>query len=180
MALLILLIPLMPAWSQDLGKATLPRIEAAFLRNFARYVTWPPQAFADDSSPWHICILGSDPFGEVLDETLRGRTEQGRPFVVVRTENPAETRSCHIIYVAVRGGESRRAVFADLANRPVLTVGDTPGFLQEGGIIRFQVSDHVEFAVNLDRANSASLKIPTKMLEVAQEIHENGVVRRRP
>jgi hypothetical protein len=180
LSLLTILLLATPTWGQDAGKATPPRIEAAFLRNFARYVTWPPQAFADDRSPWRICILGNDPFGDVLDETLRGRTEQGRPFVVVRTESPAETRPCHVVFMAVHGGDSRRAALAELANRPVLTVSDAPAFLQEGGMIRFQVSDHVEFAVNLDRTNSASLRIPTKMLEVAQEVLENGIARRRP
>jgi len=51
--------------------------------------------------------------------------------------------------------------------------------LREGGIIRFQVSDRVEMDVNLDQARSASLKIQTKMLEVAHEVLENGVVRSR-
>ena len=64
------------------------------------------------------------------------------------------------------------------ANRPVLTVGDAPTFLQEGGIIRFHVSDRVGISVNLDRANLVAVKIPANVLEVSQEVVENGVVRR--
>jgi hypothetical protein len=176
--LLFLLLPALVA-GEEVARATPSRIEAAFLRNFAHYVAWPPQAFADEHAPWRICVLGGDPFGDVLDDTFNGRAEQGRSFVIVRTDNLADLSSCHVAYVAHRGSDSRHAALAGLANRPVLTVGDAPAFLQEGGIIRFQVTDHVEFAVNLDRANAASLKIPTKMLEVAHEIIENGVVRRR-
>ena len=154
-------------------------VEAAFLRNFAHYVSWPTQAFADDRTPWRVCVFGGDPFGEVLEDTLRGRTEQGRSFVVHRAASLAELRPCHVAFIATAAAEGRRAALADLANRPVLTVGDAPAFLQEGGIIRFQVTDHVEFGVNLDGAGAASLKIPTKMLEVAQEVVENGAVRRR-
>lgn len=155
------------------------RVEAAFLRNFAHYVAWPPQAFADDKASWRVCIIGDDPFGGTLEATLQGRTEQGRTFIVQRLDNIAELKSCHLAYIAFRTAESRRAALSELANRPVLTVGSAPDFLQEGGIVRFQVSDHVEFAVNLDRANSASLRIPAKVLEVAHEVVENGVVRRR-
>ncbi|MBI4998481.1 MAG: YfiR family protein [Rhodocyclales bacterium] len=160
-------------------QANPPRVEAAFLRNFAHYITWPEHAFANDQSPWRICVLGGDPFGDVLDDTLRGRTEQGRPFEVVRTNAPADMSTCQIVFIAYRGSTSRRAALAELKDRPVLTVGDAPEFLQEGGMIRFQVADHVEFGVNLDRTRSASLKIQTRMLEVAHEVVENGVARRR-
>ena len=167
------------AVAQEQARANPPRVEAAFLRNFAHYVTWPEHAFANDQSPWRVCVLGSDPFGAVLDDTLRGRKEQGRHFEIARADNLAELASCQIVFVAYRGSASRRTALAELKNRPVLTVGDAPDFLQEGGMIRFQVSDHVEFGVNLDRTRSASLKIQTRMLEVAHEVVENGVARNR-
>lgn len=156
-----------------------PRIEAAFLRNFAHYVSWPANAFADERSPWRVCIIGDDPFGDILDETLRGRQEQGRAFLIVRGDAAASVRSCHLVYVAHSSVEQRRKVLAEAANRPVLTIGATESFLDEGGIIRFQVSDRVNFAIDLDHAGSASLKVPTKMLEVAHEVVEHGSVRKR-
>lgn len=161
------------------GKADPTRVEAAFLRNFAHYVTWPVAAFADEHAPWQICILGNDPFGKVLDETLKGRTEQGRAFVVNRVADTRSLPSCQVAYIGFSSSESRRAALAELARRPVLTVGNAPGFLQEGGMIRFQVSDQVGFGINLDRTNAAALKVPTKVLEVAREIIENGTRRAR-
>jgi hypothetical protein len=56
-------------------------------------------------------------------------------------------------------------------------VGDAPDFLQEGGIIQFQIEDRVEMSINLDQARSASLAIQTKMLEVSRNVVENGVVK---
>ena len=167
------------AAGEEFATAKPSEVEAAFLRNFARYVTWPAHVFAEDSSPWKICILGRDPFGEVLEKTFKGRTEQGRTFEIFRADTLAELPSCHIVFVAYKDDARRRAALTGLKNRPVLTVADASGFLQEGGIIRFQVSDRVGMDVNLDQARSASLKIQTKMLEVAHEVVENGVVRRR-
>jgi hypothetical protein len=167
------------AAGQELVAVNPNKVEAAFLRNFAHYVTWPANAFAADRSPWRICILGSDPFGEVLEKTFQGRTEQGRPFEIFRAETLGNLPPCQIIFVAYKDAAKRRAILTELKNRPVLTVGDGPEFLREGGIIRFQVSDHVEMSVNLDQARSVSLKIHTKMLEVTREVVENGVVRRR-
>lgn len=176
--LLLLLVPCL-AYGQGLPKAKPSDVEAAFLRNFAHYVTWPANAFADDHSPWQICILGSSTFGDALEKTLSGRAEQGRSFEIHRADTMDELPRCQIVVVAHPASEQRREALDRLKNQPVLTVGDAPGFLQEGGIIRFEVSDHVDFSVNLGQARAASLKIPTKMLEIAREVLDNGNVRRR-
>ena len=177
----LLLLFCLPAFAagQAFAKANPSQVEAAFLRNFARYVTWPAHAFAEDRSPWNVCILGRDPFGEVLDNTFKGRTEQGRTFETFRAETLDELPSCQIVFVAYKEAAKRRAALAELKNRPVLTVGDAPGLLQEGGIIRFQVEEYVKMSINLDQARSVSLKIQTKILEVTHEVLENGVVRKQ-
>ena len=176
--LLLFCLPGLAA-GQEFAKANPRQVEAAFLRNFIKYVTWPAHAFADDRSPWHICILGSDPFGQDLEETFEGRTEQGRAVEIFRADTLAELPPCQIVFVAYKISANRRAALAELQKRPVLTVGEAADFLQEGGIIRFDVSDHVEISVNLDRARSAFLTIQTKMLEISHEVVTNGVLRRR-
>jgi hypothetical protein len=153
-------------------------IEAAFLRNFAHYVSWPTHAFADKLSPWYICVLGKDPFGKVLESTFRGRTELGRPFKILRSDKLSDLDQCQILYIAYKVSASRRAVLAKLKDRPVLTVSNAPGFLSEGGIIRFDVADYVRISVNLDQARAVELAIQTKMLEVSNDIIENGKLRK--
>lgn len=175
--LLVLYLPSLSA-SQAWATETPNKVEAAFLRNFARYVTWPPSVFADDRSSWRICILGNDPFGDILDNTLAGRAEQGRPFEIVRADALNELPNCQIVFVAYQDAAKRRAALAALKNLPVLTVSDTPEFLQEGGIIQFHVADRVEMSINLDRSRAAFLTIQTKMLEVSREVIENGEVKR--
>lgn len=166
------------AAAQELVTATPNKVKAAFLRNFTRYVTWPAEAFADDRSPWRICILGNDPFGDILEKTLMGRAEQGRAFEILRAESLNELTRCQIVFVAYSEAAKRRAVLAELKKSPILTVSDAPEFLREGGIIQFQVGDRVEMSINLDQSRSASLTIQTKMLEVSREVVENGVVKK--
>lgn len=165
--------------SQELDMESPNRVKAAFMRNFAHYVIWPENTFQDSSTPWHIGILGGDPFGEVLETTFKGRMEQGRLFEIFRADKPDDLPACQIIFVAYEDATKRRAVLDALKDKPVLTVGDAPGFLEEGGIILFLVDDHVAMSVNLDHARSAMLTIQTKMLEVSREIVENGVRRSR-
>jgi hypothetical protein len=176
---LLLLVDLTSfAASQELKQSNPWYVEAAFLRNFAHYVTWPESAFSDDQSPWRICILGNDPFGELLENTLKGRTEKGRSFAIQRTNKPSELRHCQIVYLAFMVSMSRRAALAELKNLPVLTVSNAPSFLEEGGIIRFDVRKYVEMSINLDHAHAASLSVQTKMLEVSRNVIVNGKVRK--
>jgi hypothetical protein len=173
--LLLLLLPIL-AQGQNGAIADPRNVEAAFLLNFTRYVNWPSTVFANDRSPWRVCVVGRDPFGSILDKTFSGRNEKGRPFVVIRTDKMSELKKCHIVYVAYKVSTNRRAALAELDDLPVLTVSNAPEFLQEGGIIRFDVKDYVTMSVNLDQARSASLSIQTKMLEVSNDIIENGKV----
>ncbi|WP_332741671.1 YfiR family protein [Hydrogenophaga sp.] len=164
--------------SQELAPANPNRVKAAFLRNFAHYVRWPAEAFPHSSTPWHICVLGPDPFGDILETSLQGRKEQGRSFEVFRAEALDQLPSCQIVFLAYKDDARRRAVLDKLKNKPVLTVGDAPEFLREGGTIRFQVDDRVRLGINLDQARVAELVIQTRMLEVSSEVLDNGVVRK--
>ncbi len=153
------------------------RVEAAFLRNFAHYVSWPAEAFPDERTPWCVGVLGADPFGDVLEATLSGRSEQGRPFRIARAESPEQLPPCHIVFVAYRDGAKRRAALGKLRNKPVLSVGDAPEFLLEGGVVQFRVGDRVRMSINLDQARAVSLTIQTRMLEVCSDVLENGAIR---
>lgn len=163
---------------QESAEVNPNKVKAAFLRNFAHYVTWPGHVFPDSHAPWRICVVGRDPFGETLERTLSGRMEQNRPFEVLRADSVQRLPACQIAFVAVDDPVQRRAMLSELKGRPVLTVGDTPDFLREGGVIRFQVEDRVRLSINLDQARAASLAIQTRMLEVSQEVVENGELRR--
>jgi len=154
------------------------KVEAAFLRNFAHYVTWPSHAFTENDTPWHIGILGPDPLKEFLESTFEGRTEHGRSFEIYRADRLDELPPCQILFIAFRNAARRRATLNKLKDKPVLTVGEASDFLSEGGIIRFHVGDRVSMSVNLDQARYASLSIQTKMIEVSEQVIENGVVRK--
>jgi hypothetical protein len=165
-------------YAEQVKKPDFRAVEAAYLRNFAQYVNWPVETFANDLDPWHICVLGDDPFGELLENTLQGRSVKDRPFSILRTHKISDLDHCQIVYIAYMISMSRRAAIAELKNQPILTVSDAPEFLQEGGIIRFDIRDYVQININLDQARSASLNIQTKMLEVSNEVVDHGAVRK--
>lgn len=179
LVLVLLILPVQAyVASQELTAENPNRVKAAFLRNFAHYVTWPSSAFPDGLGPWRVCIVGRDPFGDMLENTFKGRTEQGHPFEIYRADTLRKLPGCHIVFVALDDPVARRAILGELKGKPILTVGDAPEFLREGGVIRFQVEDRVRMSINLDQARAVSLAVQTRMLEVSHEILENGVIRK--
>jgi hypothetical protein len=154
-------------------------VEAAYLRNFARYVGWPPPAFAAEQTPWRVCVLGRNHFDGALENTFRDRQEQGRSFEVVRAARLEQLPACQIVFIDLPVARERQAALTELRKRPVLTVGNAVEFLDEGGVIRLSSGERVEMSINLDQARAVALSIPSKMLEVAGEVLENGALRRR-
>jgi YfiR/HmsC-like len=146
-------------------------VKAAFLLNFAKFVEWPPTAFADADSPIAICILGNDPFGRVIDELVQGETANGRKLTVRRLSEPPGPRVCQIVFAAGPGKEAAKTMSG--LGRGVLTVGEGEAFVPDGGIIGFVVeSRRVRFDINQTAAEGAALKLSSKLLSVARAVEK--------
>jgi len=142
------------------------KVKAAFLLNFGKYVEWPPSAIRGDSLD--ICVLGSDPFGDALDETVAGRTVGKRRVQARRVSSVAGADGCNILFVS-RDEQSRvDAVLSGLADSPVLLVGEQERFARRGGMINFiEVDNKVRFEINEAAARRAGLKISSQLLKLA-------------
>jgi hypothetical protein len=143
------------------------QVKAAFLYNFAKFIQWPSQAFTDRDMPFTICIHG-DSVQDALDKTIEGETLNGRHVTTRRLAAGEAIRGCHIVYVS--GAESRRApeVLAAANGMPVLTVGESPDFINSGGMIRFTEGGHrVRFEINPDATERALLRVSSRLLRLA-------------
>jgi hypothetical protein len=149
-------------------------VMAGYLRALPAYVQWPTNTFATPEEPWHIGILGLDPFGGMLETILHDRQAAGRGFEIWHATKLKDLPPCEIIFIAGKDAEEIKIILKQLGSRPVLTVSDHDNFLVLGGIIQLQARATVRMAINLDRARAAQLTIPGKMLEVASEVIENG------
>jgi hypothetical protein len=58
-------------------------VKAAFLYHFVEFVEWP-RASPLPPSKVTIGVLGRDPFGDVLDKAILGKTVAGRTLVIRR------------------------------------------------------------------------------------------------
>jgi hypothetical protein len=151
------------------------RVKAAFLFNFAKFVEWPDAAFADAQAPLVIGILGADPFGHMLDDTVAGETIGGRRIEIRRSHDPAELKDCQLVYASRFEARNVGDLLAAFADAPVLTVSGIDGFCAAGGIIQFYIeSGKVRFLINQGRAQALGLKLSAQLLGVGKIYVEPG------
>jgi hypothetical protein len=148
-------------------------VKAAFLVNFTKFAEWPADSPQAQSRVVLICVLGKDPFGEVLDKAVFGRSAGGRPLVVQRHQGAEAVRGCHVVFVASSESKQIGPILESLADRPVITVGERDGFARQGGVIGLVVEDNrARFEVNLPAAQRAGLLLSSKLLRIARVIEE--------
>jgi hypothetical protein len=151
------------------------QVKAVFLFNFTQFVEWPADAFAHANTPLVIGVLGEDPFGAYLDETVRGETVNGRPLIVARYRRVQEIGDCQILFISRSETEQLEQILASLVGKPVLTVGDVEGFARRGGMIDLAtVSGRIELRINLEAARAARLTMSSKLLRPAKVVPGKG------
>jgi hypothetical protein len=173
-AALAMLLFYTPAWSHaDDASASEYRIKAASLYNFSRFTNWPDENTAAPAG-FNLCVIGENPFGDALD-SLSGKVVRNRSLVIHATEQPEDQESCHLVFIG-RTEQARTAeILASLVNRPVLTVSDSDGFTEQGGIIELKLVERkVRFEINIDAAERAGLVISSKLLNLATIVHDNN------
>jgi hypothetical protein len=143
-------------------------VKAAFLYNFTKFVEWPSKAFPSADAPITLCTMGDPSVAGEVQKVVADRSAQNRA-VKVRAATDADVHSCQVVYVPDAAGASAPAVIAAAKTSGALTVGESSGFLAQGGMIVFTKQDNkLRFEINEGAAKGAGLKISSKLLSLAK------------
>jgi YfiR/HmsC-like len=144
------------------------QVKAAFLFNFAKFVEWPPETFAVETSPLVIGIMGDNPFGGALESTIQNKTINNRSLVIKSLHSLAEATNCQILFINASEKKRFAEIFQSLHRSSILTVSETEGFTEAGGMINFVLENKkIRFQINDEAAKAARLKISSKLLTLA-------------
>ena len=151
-------------------------IQAVYLVKFIQFVDWPASAFPAEDSPLVVGVLGSDPFGGALDDMVKGEVVKQHRVVVRRFRNLREykdSKDVQVLYVSASEKSHLRNIVDSLRDRSVLTTSDLGDFSSQGGIVRFFIENKkVHFCINIDAAKRANLQISSKLLQLAEVVHD--------
>ncbi len=149
-------------------------VKAAFLYNFANFVKWPETAFTDAQSPFCICVIGDNPFGQALN-MLAEKKIQKRELVIRHCHKMEEAcrGRCHILFISASLKEKLPEILRISQRHNMLTVSDIPGFAEQGGVIGLvTVKNKIRFEINLKAAERHGLVISSRLLKLAKIIDE--------
>jgi len=149
------------------------RLKAAFLHRIPEFVTWPPSSL-ERRDTFELCVANPTPFGMALSELTAGDSLNGRVFTIREVDLSESFDSCQVLFIGGPMDGEVRAYIQRVQALPVLTVGESAAFLEEGGIIRLRiVEDRVGFEVSLTSARRAGLQFSSQMLRLALHVKDS-------
>jgi hypothetical protein len=144
------------------------QVKAVFLFNFTQFVEWPANAFNGPETPIVIGVLGKNPFGTYLDETVLNEKVNNRSLLVHYYSSPEEVKNCQIVFINLDTKKLEQALLA-LKGKNILTVSDQNSFLNQGGMIRFFTKNNkIQLQINPEAAKAAELSVSSKLLRLAE------------
>jgi hypothetical protein len=147
------------------------KVKAEFLERFTRFIEWPDDAALNNpDKSFCICVTGKSPFGGYLEQMAGQVKIKGKTVEIHQIEQlSAELPKCQILFIAQSEKDKLSDILKLTDGKPILTVGDTDGFAQDGVLVNFFNSgSYIRFEVNIDRAEKSKLKFSSRLLRLAK------------
>ncbi|HEV2398324.1 MAG TPA: YfiR family protein [Candidatus Sulfotelmatobacter sp.] len=152
------------------NRPTESQVEAAYLYNFGKFVTWPSD-LARSADTFEICLIGKDPFGSILDATVSGESINGKKIAIARISRMQEGSACNIVFISSSEASHLPGIVVESRRMHVLTVSDMPHFAERGGMIGLIDQDgRIRFEVNRNEAELSHLGLSSELLKVAVKV----------
>ena len=165
-------------------------VKAVFMYQFVDFIDgWKfENEDVNDTEPFIIGIIGDNPFGEAFGP-LKDRLVKNKKVSIKYFKGFSELKKynetleihpdiegiqrCHVIFVSNSEKLYLSNILNSIRGKNILTIGDLPDFLKQGGIINFIIEKNkVRFSINLVSAKRANLKIRAKLLRLAKDVIE--------
>ncbi len=165
---------------EELDRAKLLKAKAALVYKFAKFVRWPEGTFADDDAPFVIGLVGDDPFGRILDDTVKGkkindRTIQLRRFDWSKPEDRTGLKECHALFISESEKNWLGRILAALDAHPVLLISDMREFAANGGMIGIVLEKgRLVFEINHEVMERVKVVPRGKLLKLARIVKSKG------
>ena len=149
------------------------QVKAAFLYNFLKFVEWPERHSTVSNALITLCILGNDPFGNIMNG-FKDKQVAGKKIFLRQMRSTSGIRDCEALFISGSEKGDVEAIAELASGLHILTIGDTERFAQKGVIINmFMENNKVRFEINIDAAKQAGLRIDSRLLNLATIVRSN-------
>jgi hypothetical protein len=141
-------------------------IKAAFLYSFAQFIKRVPKYPGGPISTLNYCTIHEGPVENALKTLIAARQTEDETRRYTLLTDLSGIEQCHFLFQGVDSEKSEPIQLSP--DESVVTVGDSPGFVANGGIIEFQRQGaRVKVHINLEIARAHGIKISSKLLKLA-------------
>ena len=143
-------------------------LKATFLYRLLSEMTWPTNALGPSHKSLDVAVLGNDDFLKAASGVFANETAHERPLKVSSANTVEEAARAHVLFIPGSERRRQRQLLQDLQHLPVLTVGESDGFCEDGGMVNLRlVKERIRIEVNAAALKDAGLKLNSQVLKLA-------------
>ncbi len=160
LAIIIVLIGSSSAFSKE---NTPYRIQALFLYNFTKHITWD----VNKKSNFIIGVTGDSQTISELQKNLKDKFVWGNKIELVTINSPADLDNCHTIFIAKSCKKKILDVIkaSDFSNKLIVTENN---YASKQACIQFFYQDSkLKFRINEDKIEESGLFVSEQLLSMA-------------
>jgi hypothetical protein len=148
------------------------QVKAAILFRCLELAKWPADVSGSASRRLRVGILGKNLFGPSL-KLLKGKTVAGRKVIVTNVSGLEQARRCQLVFISSSETNRTPGILSGLVRMPVLTVGEIPGFTDQGGIINLLLVDkNIRLEVNAAAARQSGIVLHPGLIKLGTRAEE--------
>ena len=143
------------------------KAKANYLFNIAKFTTWPDDVLGPGVR-FQLCVLGTDPFGLILD-LIAIRGVRGHEVELVRLPSDDRAIGCHLLFLTMDAISENGAVPAELLRRGLLIVTDIAGLARRGATVNLASENgRPRLEINVGAARRAALILSSQLLRLGR------------
>jgi hypothetical protein len=143
------------------------QLKSATLLAFVQNARWAEQLAAN--TPLTVGVVGRPAFLRWLQSSMEGKLVNGHPIRILEIAGPIDSRCCQVLYFATDKSADIKSGLQLIGSAHALTIGETDGFLAQGGAVNlFLLDGHMAFEVSLGALAHAGVEISSKLLRFGQ------------
>ncbi|MBT8145974.1 MAG: YfiR family protein [Gammaproteobacteria bacterium] len=158
-----------PVTAQRSGEVDVDQLKVAFVYNFSKYFSWPQDGKWLEVETFNICVDDANVANGQF-KTLTGQSVQERTIRLVdlSQDDVDIGTSCHIWFVDRANYRSDLKRLEGVYGNSVLTIGEHPGFVSQGGIVELVLVDNrLRFKIDADLAEREQLAVSSRLMSLA-------------
>jgi len=145
------------------------KLQVVLVGKVAKYIK-----FHDNTTDTFTITVLRNNFGTLFDDIYKDKKIHSKPVTIKYIQTIDELETSDILYIPKVSSKELSKILTQTQNKNILTISDTRGFAQKGGVMQFYfVSQKIKIRINTYSANKQNLKVKPTLLRISDVVKED-------